>query len=347
MKKTRFILIVLGLLLAQCRPAAAEGLMPELFLLYAFNKPDNADLESLTVSEGALSPKFSAGTTEYAVIMVMSKSIVVSANSKEKNAELHIDGDIAGRKRQTHVKEFNLDKALVTTKITVTAPNGRNAKTYTLTFVDFHQQAYIKASNTGSSDFFGWSVSLSGDTLAVGAYLEDSNARGVKPGGDGSGAEADNSAGNSGAVYVFERKGTTWTQQAYIKASNTEAIDNFGISVALDGDFLAVGAKDEDSEARSVTYGAGYSGTNGAAGSGAVYLFRREVEVWRQVSYNKASNTGGGDFFGWSVALSGGTLAAGAIFESGNATGVKAFGDGTGVEANDDALNSGAVYVFK
>jgi hypothetical protein len=59
------------------------------------------------------------------------------------------------------------------------------------------QQAYLKASNTGAGDRFGQSVALSGDTLAVGAYLERSNAIGVN------GNQADNSVGNAGAVYVF------------------------------------------------------------------------------------------------------------------------------------------------
>ena len=74
---------------------------------------------------------------------------------------------------------------------------------------------YAKASNTGVDDHFGSSVSLSGDgnTLAVGAYREDSNATGI--GED----EGDDSTRDAGAVYVFSRSGTTWTQQAYVKAS--------------------------------------------------------------------------------------------------------------------------------
>lgn len=90
------------------------------------------------------------------------------------------------------------------------------------------QQAYIKPSNTQSSDKFGFALALSGDgnTLAVGAILEDSSARGIN------GNQSDNSAESSGAVYVFARTGTTWAQQAYVKASNTDAGDQFGWSVA-------------------------------------------------------------------------------------------------------------------
>src|SRR5690606_1166679 len=105
------------------------------------------------------------------------------------------------------------------------------------------QEAYLKASNTGASDFFGYSVSLSGDTLAVGAHHEASAATGVDS------DQADNSASSSGAVYVFKRTGVVWEQEAYLKASNTGADDNFGSSVSLSGDALAVGAFGEDSAA--------------------------------------------------------------------------------------------------
>src|SRR5690606_19867542 len=95
------------------------------------------------------------------------------------------------------------------------------------------QQAYIKASNTDAGDWFGFGVALSGDgnTLAVSANSEDSNATGID------GDQADNSAPDAGAVYVFVRDGQAqWSQQAYIKASNAEADDGFGYSVALSRD---------------------------------------------------------------------------------------------------------------
>ena len=67
------------------------------------------------------------------------------------------------------------------------------------------QQAYLKASNPGASDLFGYSVAVSGDTVVVGAPGETSNATGVN------GNQADNSASNSGAAYVFVRRGGTWS----------------------------------------------------------------------------------------------------------------------------------------
>jgi hypothetical protein len=199
------------------------------------------------------------------------------------------------------------------------------------------QEAYIKASITGAGDLFGVSVALSADgsTLAVGAYGEDSAATGI------GGNQADNSADGSGAVYVFTRNGTTWSQEAYVKASNTDIADQFGQSVALsaDGTTLAVGALGENSAATGI---GGNQADNSADGSGAVYVFRRNGTTWSQEAYIKASNTGTSDFFGISVALSadGTTLAVGAVLEDSAATGIG------GSQADNSADGSGAAYVF-
>ena len=77
---------------------------------------------------------------------------------------------------------------------------------------------------------------------------------------------------NSGAVYVFTRAGTAWSQQSYVKASNAETVDVFGESVALssDGNTLAVGARLEDSVATGI---GGNQADNTASNSGAVYLY--------------------------------------------------------------------------
>ncbi len=195
------------------------------------------------------------------------------------------------------------------------------------------QEAYIKASNTESSDHFGRSVSLSGDLLAVGAYVESSSATGVN------GNQTDNGASSSGAVYVFRRSAEgVWSQEAYIKASNTGAGDLFGDAISFVGNLLAVGAVREDSSATGVN---GNQADNGAPSSGAVYLFRRSAEgVWAQEAYIKASNTEGGDQFGSSVSLSGNLLVVGAFMESSSATGVN------GDQANNGTSYSGAVYVY-
>lgn len=206
------------------------------------------------------------------------------------------------------------------------------------------RQAYIKASNTDEADFFGFSVALSGDgdTLAVGAPGEDSATTGI--GGD----DSDNSAGahgaiagGAGAAYVFSRRGGAWSQQAYIKASNTEMADSFGWAVALSGigDTLAVGAAGESSAATGID---GDQSDNGAGAAGAVYVFGRSGDQWSQQAYVKASNSASGDRFGHAVALSGsGTaLAVGAPREDGAAR------DVGGNQFDNGANNAGAVYVF-
>lgn len=198
----------------------------------------------------------------------------------------------------------------------------------------WNQQAYIKASNTGADDQFGRSVALSGETLVVGAPEEDGSGIGVNP-------TSNNLTSNSGAVYIFTRSGTTWSQQAYLKASNPDVSDLFGESVALDGDTLAVGAKEEDSILTGVTAGSLSNGVtgNGAGESGAVYIFTRSGTVWSQQAYVKASNAEANDLFGISVAVSDNTVAIGARSEDSNATGIN------GAD-NNSASASGAAYVF-
>ncbi|CDN87738.1 FG-GAP repeat protein [Hydrogenophaga intermedia] len=199
------------------------------------------------------------------------------------------------------------------------------------------QEAYVKASNTGANDGFGRSLALSADgtTLAVGANAEDSSATGIN------GDQADNSAVDSGAVYVFALFGNVWAQQGYLKASNASAGDRFGSSLALsaDGGTLAVGAHQEDSNATGIN---GDQSNNSATDSGATYVFTRSNGNWSQQAYLKGSNTETGDAFGASVALSadGNTLVASAPFEDSNATGID------GDQSNNAAGVSGAVYVF-
>lgn len=194
------------------------------------------------------------------------------------------------------------------------------------------QQACLNASNPGQRDYFGKSLALDGDTLAVGAEEEDSNGTGVN-----SATQTDNTAIESGAVYVFTRAGSAWSQQAYVKAGNTGAGDLFGTSVALSGDSLLVGAVREDS---SATWVNGNAANDNAADAGAAYLFKRVGTTWTQHAYLKASNTDAGDLFGNAVALSGDTALIGAEIEDGASAGIN--GDQTS-NAQGDA---GAAYLF-
>jgi len=195
------------------------------------------------------------------------------------------------------------------------------------------QQAYLKASNAESNDFFGVSVSISGDTIVVGAHQEASAAAGVN------GNQADNSAPAAGAAYVFTRSGTVWSQQAYLKASNPEANDQFGISVGISGDTIVVGANTEDSSATGVN-GSQANGTVAYLSSGAAYVFKRTGTSWAQQAYLKASNTLGGAFFGGAVAISGNTIIVGATGDLSGGTGVN------GSQLPSLNIDSGAAYVF-
>ena len=207
------------------------------------------------------------------------------------------------------------------------------------------QHAYVKASNPGEGDEFGHVVTLSadGNTMAVSAYFEASAARGIN------GDQADDSIPQSGAVYVFTRRGTTWSQQAYIKASNTGEAgtdgnfgdgDQFGFALSLsdDGNTIAVGANTEDSNAMGIN---GNQADNSMQSAGAVYVFTRTGTTWAQQAYVKTANTFGNVQFGYSVALSadGNTLVASSFDEGGSSRAING--------PYDRMRNgSGALYVF-
>jgi hypothetical protein len=211
------------------------------------------------------------------------------------------------------------------------------------------QQAYVKASNTGEvgeqadGDQFGFSIGLSadGNTLAVGAISEDSGAKGIN------GDQNDNSQQGSGAVYVFTRTGaasqSTWSQQAYIKAANTDANDLFGYSVGLsaDGSTLAASAYDEDGSSRVIN---GPYDKN-RRGAGAIYVFTRTAGTWSQQAYLKASNAEAGDSLGYAIAISqdGNTIAGGAGDEDCLTPGINPPGCDNDLKTDQ---SSGAAYVF-
>ena len=178
---------------------------------------------------------------------------------------------------------------------------------FTRTGATWTQQTTIEGS-TGADDNFGLSLALDNDTLVVGAPLED--AGGIT---------------DSGAVYIFTGSGASWSPQGVaLTASNAEAGDDdqFGASVAIDGDTIVAGAPFEDGD-----------DSGSQDDSGAVYVFTRTLGVWSQQGLPlKAGNVDDGDEFGTSVAISGESLAAGAPGE-----------DGADNASEDD---SGATYVF-
>ena len=215
------------------------------------------------------------------------------------------------------------------------------------------QQAYIKASNTGEAgtdgnfgdgDQFGFSASLSddGNTLAVGANAEDSNATGIN------GDQNDNSMQSAGAAYIFVRNGTTWTQQAYVKAPNTAANVQFGYSVALsaDGNTFAVSAFDEGGSSR-VVRGPEGPFTAGRNGTGAIYVYTRAAGTWKLQAYLKASNAENGDSLGVVVSISddGTTIAGGILDEDCFSTGVNPSNACDNDQASDTSVGAAAIFI--
>jgi len=208
---------------------------------------------------------------------------------------------------------------------------------------------YVKASNSEAGDFFGVAVALgtNGNTLVVGASWESSAANGIN---DTTVDQSDNSAKNSGAVYVYDRAGNTkaFVFRDYVKAPNSEIRDFFGSAIALsaEGNILAVGATSEDSAARGVNDTKVGQSDNNASSTGAVYIYvLNDTNSFAFRAYVKAPNSEAGDFFGTAVALGpdGNILAVGAYFEDSAASGV----NDTVVGQGDNSVSrAGAVYLY-
>jgi hypothetical protein len=164
----------------------------------------------------------------------------------------------------------------------------------------------LLASDGAEEDAFGYSVSISGDTAVIGALGDDENGA------------------NTGSVYIFERNEGgigNWGEVTKLTASDAEANDRFGGSVAISGDTVVVGASWKD--------GAGTA-------RGAVYVFERNEggeDNWGEVTKLTASDAMDYDRFGQSVAIDKDTIAVG--------------GDLYLVRANQEGEDRGAVYVFE
>ena len=156
----------------------------------------------------------------------------------------------------------------------------------------WQQEAKLLPDDGEQFDFFGWSVALSGKRALVGAFGDDAE---------------------TGAAYVFEFNGSTWQQTAKLTASGGAMFDDFGISVALDGDRALVGA---------------FGVADNGAYSGAAYVFEFNGSTWQQTAKLTANDALEGDNLGVSVALNGDQALVGA--------------DGV----DDNGPGSGAAYLF-
>lgn len=296
---------------------------------------DTLPLNSLSISSGALDQTFQSNLSDYtSTAGYIVQSLVVTATTAVTGATVYVNSFPVDVNHKSAPIELTAG-ADTTISITV-KKNGLNQH-YKVVVTrqaagDFAQQAYIKASNTQTTDHFGYALAISGDTLAVGVKDEDSSTDGIN-------STPNESATDSGAVYVFKRTGTTWLQEAYIKSSNSDANDRFGISVGISGDTLVVGSDFEDSDA----IGVNNAQTNAPAGlnynAGAAYVFTRSGSTWSQQAYLKASNSGSADRFGTSVAIDADTIAVGSVGEASNTSGINS-------TPNDTAATIGAVYVF-
>jgi len=147
------------------------------------------------------------------------------------------------------------------------------------------EQQKLTASDGNTSDYFGWSVSISGDYAIVGAYGDDVNGT------------------YSGSAYIFKRDGTSWVEQQKLTASDGADGDWFGSSVSISGDFALVGAFLDDGN---------------VIDSGSAYIFKRDGTSWVQQQKLTASDGAADDYFGCSVSISGDYAIVGAYGGNGN-----------------------------
>ena len=148
-------------------------------------------------------------------------------------------------------------------------------------WADSNETAKFIASDAAANDEFGISVALDGDTAVIGAYHDDHTDDG-------------NTIGNAGSAYVFTKVSGVWSQKAKLIAVDGAVNDEFGISVAVNGDTVVVGARQNDTS------------------SGAAYLFTEVSGVWKHVAKLTADDGAANDEFGISVAVDGDTIVVGA-----------------------------------
>jgi len=163
--------------------------------------------------------------------------------------------------------------------------NHGAAYAFTRSGTTWSLQQKLTASDLTAGDGFGNSVSLSGNTVVVGANSDDINGHQAQ-----------------GSAYVFTRSGTTWSQQQKLTASDGDANDWFGVAVAVDGDTAVIGASGRSSFLFSA--------------HGSAYIFTRSGSTWTQQDKIGANDPGNNDFFGTSVAVKGDTAVIGAYYKT-------------------------------
>ena len=250
----------------------------------------------LTAADGAASDNFGtsvaiSGETVVAgapydhiganVIQGSACVFVRSGNTWSQQAQLTAAGGAAGDR-------FGTSVAISGATVVVGAPfdliganvNQGSAYVFVRSGVSWSQQATLTAADGAFDDRFGYSVAISGATVVVGAIEDDVGA-----------------VEDSGSAYVFVRSGATWSQQAKLTAADGARKDWFGWSVAISGASVVVGAAFDD------------VGAN--AGQGSAYIFMRSGVKWSRLA--KLISGDAGDWFGWSVAISGASVVVGRL----------------------------------
>ena len=258
-------------------------------------------LTSLGRLDSALDPVFSGTTPAYRLQLSLIRAHVALQPRAAPGVTVEVNGSevAADGEWRSSVLSFG-ETPLV---ITLTAQNGRSARYEVLAERTGAEDAFLKAMYPETNDTFGYSVAISGDTIAVGATSEDGAVAGVD------GDQTNNGTSESGAVYIFVREGTTWRQQAYIKSDRPEALNYFGGAVVLDGDTLLVG------EPRSTPYPT--NNNNAAARPGVVHVYTRSQGEWSHRA-RIDSPSSEPDLFGYSLAISEDAAVIGAPYDSVN-----------------------------
>lgn len=159
---------------------------------------------------------------------------------------------------------YSLTDSTVSTDNDPVTVNWGAAYIYKRTGTTWAHQAFLKPSTYPIDQvWFGTDVSIAGEAAVVGVPGDWCEATGIGTSKDGLSAQ------DSGAAYVFTRSGTTWSEKAYVKASNTQTSDRF-MRVGIHGETVVVGAAWEDSNATGIN---GNQSNNSSNGSGAAYFF--------------------------------------------------------------------------
>lgn len=246
-------------------------------------------LDSDTLVIGA--PGDSAAVANSGSVYVFTKS----GSGWTQQAKLNAGDDSGGLNQGW---QFGTDVSISKDTILVGAPNYKDnysgsAYFFTRSGSTWTQQAQVIGSNVKVSDRFGSNVSISGDTALVGAYGYDSGAT------------------QNGAVFVYTRSGSTWTEQLKFSSDSVSTNQFFGKDVVF------------DSDTNTAVVGAWYETDNSLAQAGAAYIFTRSGSTWTQQvrlpNYTRPSDEAG-SYFGWSLGLSGKRVVVGAYLDDSTGT---------------------------